>query len=508
MSQLEFATTFPNDMTKLDYLEIISTITEPKTKDERFKLHLATSYIRENVKNLNEADLKQLLDNEIFMKKVGADFEKNLTNRYEKFNMQSFDNEKCIQIFANNNQPTKESKLNFHLALSYFKANVVSFTKEELRIIFSSNYVKKNIGKKFDSEIMNQCIDHNKNFPLYSIWEVSSFSREKIEAYIEIIHNEGNQEQLKFFCETKTSEIGDYITKKGKVSPLLEELYITVNPAFIYQINWSEEKACAWLDENKNLIPTLFNSFYLYQNNFSPKFENKIYEVIKDELLSSDLALSQYKINILQHNRSKLVEYLHKNHSSDLKDILAQPFIETYPLKTELNIAQQLISSILIDEQYSDINKLYEIICENKDLLLKPIKVEDRLYEKEISIFEYSLINTKFLGFIPFNLNSVTEPIHKEQIVAAAFCLLQVKHNAFELEEDEYIQNFKTLQKWYPQIIEQATSEQVIRYADRALRGHEDNSKLSKELKTLKLKAELHQDLEDNNSTPTKKIKL
>jgi hypothetical protein len=507
------------EITKEECLEIISTITHPQTKDEKIKFHLAITYIRENIKALENKDLKGIIENEHFMKKLGEDYEKKLTHRYTNFNLKVFSKEECIGIFNAISKPqTNDAKYRCHLALSYFRENILSFEAQELKNILSNDYVKTHQGKKFDIEVMSQCIKNGKSLPIIlPNWATSSIPKPTLEGYLNIIHDENNAEQLKFFCNNHSGEVAGFIHLKEKISDLLAELHLKIDPVYIYHMKWTEEKSVAWLDKNEYLIPRLFDYLHAYESKMGDNFTKRIYEYTAEKLFTPNKNLADLRFvnSVLNNDNTNFLKYLQKNHSNDLKDLLSLEIEHLNRSDIKLNLAQYLIDTSISIESYAKKSAkiLLDIIIENKDLLLEPIKLQTRLYEREITLFEHGLNNSSFLMFSPFNLNDVVEDKHKEQILAAAFCLLQAKHDAFDFnDDDEYsdssIANYSQLKKWYPQIIEQATPEQVSRFCDRAMKGNENNTNLVKELKALKLKTELNHDLKNNNSTSTARMKI
>jgi hypothetical protein len=509
-----------NNITKEECLEIISTLHNPQTKEEKYKFHLAVTYIRENIADLENKDLQGIIGNEQFMRKIGDEFEKKLTHRYINFNMKSFNKEQCIEVFNTIDKPKSSAeKYKCHLALTYFKENIASFEDQEIKNIISNDYVKKYTGKKFSSEVMSQCIKQGKSLAvILPEWASGSIPKPTLDGYIELINNESNVEQLKFFCAERQYEVRDFVlNSKKKISPLLAELYLKVDPQYIYQIDWSDEKKCLWLENNQNSMDKIFGSLYLYEEIINQSFKNKIYECAKNKMFITNPQLENITFAnfVLKNNNINFLKHIKTNYPHELNQLLSVELEHFNRDNMKLNLIQYLIDSgISVDEnQNNAANTLFEIICDNKALLLAPIKLQTRLYEREITFFEHGLNNASFLMFAPFNLNDVVEAQHKEPILAAAFCLLQAKHGAFDNSDDGYgydseIYNYEFLKKWYPQIIEQATSEQITRYADRALKGNEDNTNLVKEINALKLKAELNQDLSDNNPTPKAKVKI
>lgn len=507
-----------NNMTKEECLDIISSIKNPQTKDEKFKYHLAITYIRENFKELENKDLKTIIDNENFVKKLGPDHEKKLIHRYTNFNLKIFNKEQCIDTFTFINNPKDNNeKYKCHLSLSYFKENILSFSEKELKNILANDYVKTHAGKKFDAELMSQCIKNNKSLPMIlPSWSSSSIPKPTLDGYLNIIHDENNLEQLQFFCNNRLNDIANFIHQKKYISDSLAKLYLKIHPPYIYELNWTEEKACAWLDENPSKISELFHDLYLYEEKMGEKFTKKIYDNTVQKLFvpNHEFKDSIFARFVLTNNNNNFLKYLKKNHSPEFKELLATEIEHLNRSDMKLNIAQYLIdSSIFLDRDfYHSAKTLLEIIVENKELLLKPIKLQTRLYERESNFFEHALNTVNFLIFSPFNLNDVVEDKHKEPIIAAAFCLLQAKHEAFDTDNDyghdSEITNYEYLKKWYPQIIDQATSEQIIRYCDKALKGNESNSNLTKELNMLKLKVELNQDLKTQNLTSTARLKI
>lgn len=512
------STPVPN-LSKQEYVEIISTIKNPQTKDEKIRFHLAIGYVRLNLNNLDKNELKILIRNESFIKTLGKDFDKKIGERYSQLNLQEMTKQKCLDIFNSSNKPIlNDDKYQFHLALTYFKENLMDFDAKELKIILSNDYVNTHKGKKFDIEVMEKCIEKKKSFPITlhnSKWQQGTIAKDTLHAYLDIIHAENNEEQLKFFCIHRTRDIGEYIQEKGyknvKVSPLLEELYLKANPQYILQVNWPEEKSCAWLDKYNAVAPTLFPMLYLYENKLGDKFKTKIYESVIEQLFDPNYGTLSNKRIIISNDNPNFLNYLEKNYSNELRDFLSTKINEPFEIETTLNIAQELICSINLEHGNAS-KTLYNIICKNKDLLLEPIIVESRLYEKEISIFERGLENTTFLVCAPFSLNdSSIEPEHRKQILATAFCLLQAKHEVFNNEDsdgyDRHISNLEYLNSWYPNIISQATNEELAKYTEKAIKGNEENTKFVKEIKAIMLKVELNREL-SNNSTPTARMKI
>jgi len=375
----------------------------------------------------------------------------------------NLDKQLCLEVAATiKKSETPEDAGNIHRSLLYLKNNLDAFTDEEIAEALKNQYFLKRSGGDFGVNIMQRCVDHGKSFPLIlPSWAEISKKKTLIKNYIEIIHNENNKEQLEFFFDKLNNETVQFINENNSQSAYF----------YLYE----------------KVIEKTLNSFREYQKDTS--IAPNVSKIVK---------------NIFMMESPSLILYFKDKYPKEYTEVLSTPVIDN---TESLNFAQY----ILLNRHYPSLHSIHDIFSSHKELLTKPMKTKIKVYEKEISIFEYGLVNSNFYPFMPFTLNDSLDEENKEQIVAGAFFLLQHKYktsNQASLNSLKLVGYENVFNLWYPKIIEQATDEQLNIYTERIIKGNENNEEFVREINSLKLKAELNRDLSENNAGTKPRIKL
>jgi hypothetical protein len=360
----------------------------------------------------------------------------------------------CLSIVCANREPEdKDEKYHFHLALEFFKNNLLSFSDQEISNVCANPYALKRLGGNFDITALQICVKNGQPFPIaLPGWAGKKFKKDLLKKYITLINEKNDVQQLNFFLEHFHDNVMDFIDENTKIS---ETLY---------------EGLAKHLLEKKP-----------HQN----------LTAIKNILVNRDISI---------------FEYLDRKYPNDFKKLLSTSIFEANNNKVKLNVAQYL----LVNKEFDSLNVIKKIFSPHKDLLLEPINNKVYLYNQKISIFEYGLTNSKLIAFAPFSLEDNLNDEQKEQVVAAAFSLLAHKYGGLNdgPYHLNYIAHFDTiLQNWYSPIIEQSTNKQFSNYCKAALIGHQDNKELKKAIQTIILHRDLNTNLETNNNL-TKKMKI
>lgn len=365
------------------------------------------------------------------------------------------DKEICLGIVCTNKEPEgKEERYQFHLALDFFKTNFIDFTQQEINKVCANPYAVKRLGGNFDITVLQLCVKKGEPLPIaLPSWSEKKIKRTLLYSYVDMINEKGDTEQLKFFLEHFHDAMMDFI------------------------------------EQSENISPTLYEG--IAKKIFDKKGQKLDFTSIVDILVNKDISILQY---------------LDKNSPNEFRNLLSTKLLDHHNNKATVNMAQYL----LLNKDYNSLNEVVDTFSKHKELLLEPVIVKLCLYENATPFFEYGLMEKKFMAFAPFNLNDNLDLEQKEQMVSAAFSLLQYKYESFNPNNYviNHIQQFnEVLIHWYPSKIESATNEQVHRYSENALKDSEDNLEFKKEIESIILHRELNNDLNQNNTT-VRKIKI
>lgn len=433
--------------------------------------------------------------------------------------LSAFTKAECLALASSDSKFESKAELNnLDLALTYFKENIDSFDRNELKLVFSNNYFLNNMGRKFVQGIMNRFIQFGFSSPvIFKDWESKKIDKNLIKSYLKIINDEENIEQLKFFTKFHIRTVEEFIREDKNVCDSLSEIFLNKEPSCIFQFNWTEDKVCDWLNNHKDLLPNLalrvLDTKLIKYFKFTPNIENILLDSVAQKFLNHSLNSDEisFKLNVLTNTyfNTSFFKELEKNHPNEYREILSIKVSNGEHPLTKINIAQFTI----LRRDFSSLNEVQNFFAFQKDVLLEPVKLPLYLYDREVSIFEYGLENSNFMPFAPFSLNEHLTLAQNEQIVAAAFCLLQCKHGLFynDLIDNQSARYNKVLSSWHDPIIQQATNEQIYHYSEKILKDNElratDHTDIKKELEQIKLYRELTTDL-SNNGNITKKPKV
>lgn len=364
------------------------------------------------------------------------------------------DKDICLGIVCTEQEPeNKDERYHFHLALEYFKNNFLLFNEKEITTVCSNPYALKRLGGNFDITALQVCVKNEQAFPVaLPSWAGKKIKRDLLKKYLRLINEKNDVEQLNFF---------------------LEHFY---------------DGVMEFIDENTNISKTLYEGI---SKHLLSKKPHQNLTAIKDILVKRDVSIFQY---------------LEENYKDDFKKILSAKIGEEYKNKVTLNVAQYL----LLNKEFESLSIISEIFSTHKDLLLEPINNKICLYNQKVSIFEYGLTHSKLIAFAPFSLDDNLNNEQTEQLVSAAFSLLQHRHEALDngAHHLNHIPRFEeVLKHWYRPIIEQSNENHFQYYCKEVMKGNKNNSELKKEVETLIL----HRDLNNNlatNDTLTKRLKL
>jgi hypothetical protein len=428
--------------------------------------------------------------------------------------LSAFNKEECLAIASSDSDFTSKEDLNkLHLAVIYLRENINSFDENEIKVVFSNTHFLKNIGDKFGRSILNRCIQSGISSPvIFKDWQSKKINKNLISSYLKIINDEENIEQLKFFTKFHTKAVEEFIREDKNVCDSLSEIFLDKEPTYIFGFNWSEEKVCNWLNNHKDILPNLALSVLNATFRSNIKLTSKIEKILLNSVAKKFLDFSldgeevNFKGNVLMNTyfQNSFFKKIEENYPNEYRKVLSLKVSNNEHPFTNVNLAQYT----LLKRSFSSLNEVQEFFAFQKDILLEPIKLPLHLYDREVSIFEYGLEKSNFSAFAPFSLTDNLTSAHNEQIVAAAFCLLQCQHGIFynEYIDNQSVEYNKVLASWHSPIIQQATNEQIYSYSEKII-SNTNNEDIKKELEQLKLYRDLNNDL-SNNGSLTKKHKL
>lgn len=404
----EFPSTFDTALstfTKEDCLAIASSNSRFESKEDISRLHLAVIYLRENINNFDEDEIKLVFSNEHFLNNVGDKFGQSVLNRCIRTGVSS-------PIIFND---WKSKKINTNLIKSYLKIIIEEENKEQLAFF-----------TKFHTNTVKGFFDENKNV-----------SESLLEVFLESYLN--NNPLYIFSINWPENKVCNWLNSHKDILP--ELALDTFNATF---------RNCT------KLTPKIDDILY---DSIAQKFLN----------FSLDSGEIKFKGSVLMNTylKTSFLKNMEKHYPDEYKKVLSIKVSNNeHPLTTvnlgQYTILKRLFSSASDMQQFFSSQK--DILLEPIKLSLHLYDREVSIFEYGLEKSNFM----PFVPFsLNDDLTMAQKEQLVAGAFCLLQCEYGVFYN--EYLDNQSVEYNKVLSKWFPHIIQQATDEQVYHYSEKII---------------------------------------
>lgn len=394
------------------------------------------------------------------------------------------------------NPNTKEERYDLYLVSSYIKENINLFTIDELFNVFKNYHLYKNNMSNALAEDMLLCsIKKNELFTkVMPIWFSKDKYRQELKDYLKIINDNNNQEQLFDFYKKAPYFVSDFYKKNEKQSEsLINLMLINDSTNLIYLKEFNENKVLRIIKE-KNIDLRSLVRLMKVRKVENEKLTNKIYSLVVAKWNVEKFSIDKVMDDIIMSSPDFLI-YLKNNHKDFFEKILSEK--RTYKVG-DVNVLCNFTQFYLLTMRGKDDirENIKKIFSDNKELVLKDINYNIKLYNKNANFIEFVLQYNETHLFMLFNLkDEILSQEEKDMILSDAIYKLA---DSRTYEEEEIV--------WAKSIAEDADIEMINKYLKNI--DFDMTASAKKYFNVIKEKKKLELILPESKVIPNKKIKL
>ncbi len=405
---------------------------------------------------------------------------------------------------------SENKRYEYFLINTFIQENFKDITKEEFFEIKKNqiicNFLIKKNEHELQTSIFDKCIDYEISFPhKFKSGFLKKMPMPKVQKYLSILEKEGKREQLEKYYNEYDKYFELYFSNKNNPSNIIGEIVLSKKPESLlnYIGSWSNNKICEWLDQNKQHIKDIIQKSFIPRPCKEEQIQNKIYSILLEnkESLNSDKG---YLSHLFFNLPTSFYSYLSKYEKSFLNEFLSNEFqihsslIENQFSKNKdsYNLNLNGLQMILYKRGPSELS-FSNVLKDNVDLILKPIVIDAKFYDREENFLEFALSNKAYGVFPLLNVNEVGK---KEQqiIVSTAFNIIY----CIDHSEDSN-SNIQKLIDWASKTLTEAPNYCFDKCMNKYISSH----KKSPDIDSIKLYRDLQNSL-PNNLKESNKMKV